>query len=177
VKCTVKGGAIAAIYFVLGASSSRAQQMTPDSAVAIGGSVFHSLVGRWGCRGGFPNGRALEADMTFDTTGNGRALRFAHQDRAPGTYWLHSYWSLDARTARIFSNGVSGSTKDQNAAPLTLVATEWNKGSVTFTSDTAKGVPNRYVYSLGTDGSLKMSWYLGTNGAWFLGDSLVCRRD
>jgi len=147
----------------------------PDSAITL----FQRLGGRWDCTGGFARGGSLAADLTFTPLFGAHALAFEHVDRAPGVYWQHGTWSVDAKSGAINSAGVAGSTSEYMGSPTLFVAQNWTTTSITLVADTIKSPPfasNRFTYSLIAANTLKMVWEISRNGQWAVGDSLVCAR-
>jgi hypothetical protein len=160
------------LAIVLPASAGHAQ-----ASPAAG--LFASLEGSWDCAGGFPDGRPLAADFSFNREREGRLLRFSHVDRAPGTYWQEATWMHDARGKRLMSLVASGSSKNAGVSAALFVARQWNDSSVVFEADSLKGPPwaaNRFAYALRSPATLMMRWEIQRNGSWVLGDSLVCGR-
>ena len=156
----------------------RAQERA-DSVQAAARTLFSSLAGQWSCQGGFPSGRSLSADLRFEPLLGGRALGFEHVDRAPGLYWQRSTWAADSKTRGIVSSALTGSQKDPIVVPALFVSTSWTTNRIELDADTVKKppfTPNRFTYTVDSGRTLKMTWELSRNGAWVLGDSLVCAR-
>jgi hypothetical protein len=157
-----------------GQSSARTSAF-PDSVAAL----FKALAGHWSCNGGFPHGGALAADLTFTPVAGDYAIDFRHVDRAPGIYWQNSTWAFDGKSGRVVSTGMSGSQKDRAGAASMFTASRWSPTSITLDADTVKAppfAPNRFTYAVGGGSTLTMRWEVERNGAWALGDSLVCGR-
>ncbi|MEP6621191.1 MAG: hypothetical protein ABJE47_17835 [bacterium] len=93
---------------------------------ASSSALFTALSGHWACNGGFRDGRSLSADLTFQPVQNGRALRFSHADRVPGTYWQEATWVFDGKGRRVFSLAATGATSSSVAAAAMFSAREWS---------------------------------------------------
>ena len=157
----------------------RAQLASRDSTRAISVRLFARLSGKWSCRGGFPRGGALEADLAFTPGLGGNIVSFEHIDRAPGVYWQRSTWAVDAKLPKTVSVGVAGSQKDMSGAAAGFSSTALSDTSITLQADTLATPPfatNRFTYFSRTHDSLEMRWEVLRNAAWSLGDSLVCGR-
>jgi hypothetical protein len=168
-------GALVLAVSVASSANAQATVSFPDSAAAL----FKALAGHWSCNGGFARGGALSADLTFAAAVGDYAITFQHADRAPGTYWQKSTWAVDGKTKRIVAAGMAGSQKDRTGAPTLFLSSAWSATSVTLDADTIKAppfTPNRFTYSVANGATLNMRWEVGRNGAWALGDSLVCSR-
>jgi hypothetical protein len=172
------GGAL----FTIACFATHALAQQPPTPSAFPDSVaklFKAVAGRWSCAGGFARGGALAADLKFTPAVGDYAITFQHVDRAPGSYWQNSTWAFDGKSGRIVSTGMSGSQKDQTGAPSMFSASAWSPTSVTLDADTIKAppfTPNRFTYAVTAGSTLTMRWEVGRNGAWSLGDSLVCSR-
>jgi hypothetical protein len=121
----------------------------------------------------------LEADLAFSPGLGGKIVSFEHVDRAPSIYWQRGTWAVDAKLARVASAGVAGSTKDASGVPTAFFSTTLSDTSITLQADTLGSPPfspNRFTYRSPTHDSLAMRWEVLRNGAWSLGDSLVCGR-
>ncbi len=167
-------------FFLAFAAASVGAQAPPvaDSIAARASALFAHFSGRWSCVGGFARGGSLQADLTFSSVADGRALMFVHADRPPNTYWQSASWSLDD-AGRIVSLAVAGSTKSRTGTPSLFIATAWNENSLTLVADTVKSppfAPNQFTYSLTTGNDLKMVWEVSRNGSRAVGDSLLCHR-
>jgi len=165
---------------VLIAATSAGAQAPPvaDSIATRASALFGHLSGRWSCAGGFARGGPLEADLTFTSVADGRALTFVHADRPPNIYWQSASWSLDD-AGRIVSLSVAGSSKIRTGTASLFIATAWNESSLTLVADTVKTppfAPNQFTYSLTGGNDLKMVWEVTRNGSRAVGDSLLCRR-
>jgi hypothetical protein len=168
-------GALALAVSLASFASAQAATSFPDSAAAL----FKALAGHWSCEGGFARGGALSADLAFAPALGDYAITLQHADRAPGSYWQTSTWAFDGKAKRIVSAGMAGSQKDRTGAPTLFSSSAWSATSVTLEADTIKAppfTPNRFTYSVTDGATLKMRWEVGRNGAWALGDSLVCSR-
>lgn len=169
-------------FWVLALSTphlGRAQVMSRDSTRAISARLFTRLSGNWSCKGGFPRGVALEADLAFAPGLGGSIVSFEHVDRAPGVYWQRTTWAVDAKLAKVVSAGMAGSQKDMSGAPAGFSSTALTDASITLQADTLAAPPfatNRFTYLSRTRDSLEMRWEVLRNAAWALGDSLVCAR-
>jgi hypothetical protein len=157
----------------------RAQAASRDSTRAISARLFARLGGKWSCKGGFARGGALEADLAFTPALGGNVMSFEHVDRAPGVYWQHTTWAIDAKLPKIVSVGIAGSQKDMSGAPAGFSSTALSDTSITLQADTLATPPfatNRFTYLSRSRESLEMRWEVLRNAAWSLGDSLVCER-
>ena len=77
------------------------------------------------------------------------------------------------------SLSTSGSTKNASVSPALFLGAQWTDSSIVLEADTLKSppwTPNRFSYALRGGASLLMRWEVQRNGAWSLGDSLVCAR-
>ena len=156
-----------------------AQVAPRDSVRATASRLFARISGKWSCKGGFPRGGTLEADLAFTPGLGGAVLSFEHVDRAPGMYWQRSTWALDAKLPKIVSVGLAGSQKDMSGAPVGFSSTALTDTSITLQADTLAAPPfatNRFTYFSRQHQSLEMRWEVLRNAAWSLGDSLVCGR-
>jgi hypothetical protein len=159
---------------ILISAASLAAQAPPSPA-----NLFRAIKGNWSCAGGFARGGALSADLAFQLIGDGHAVSFTHIDRSPGLYWQHAVWAAEPKTGHIISVGIAGAKADFTGTPVSFAATNWSATDVMLVADTSRGptsVPNRFEYSLLREDSLKMRWEILRNGAWMLGDSLLCAR-
>jgi hypothetical protein len=79
----------------------------------------------------------------------------------------------------VSSIAMTGSTKNRSGAPALFTAHEWSRYAITLVADTVKTppfAPNRFTFRLERADRLTMRWEVARNGAWALGDSLVCAR-
>jgi hypothetical protein len=159
--------------------STTARGQTPGAAVPVTAPLFARLSGSWSCAGGFANGRALSADLSFTPFDDGRTLTFSHRDRPPGVFWHRSTWAIVGNSRELVSVGFSGSRANTDAAPVLFIGRDVSDTAVTLVADTLKAppfTPNRFRYVVDSSGRLLMRWEVQRNGSWALGDSLVCAR-
>ena len=170
---------LGAVAFLTAPRLGRAQSAPRDSIRATSERLFARVAGKWSCKGGFSRGGSLEADLAFSPDLGGKIVSFEHVDRAPSIYWQRGTWAVDAKLARVTSAGIAGSTKDASGVPAAFFSTALSDTSITLQADTLGSppfTPNRFTYRSPTRDSLEMRWEVLRNGAWSLGDSLLCGR-
>jgi len=141
-------------------------------------TLFRSLHGEWSCEGAFANGKPLAADLRFTPTSDGRAVRYAHVDRAPSRYAQDAVWAFDAASGRIASAAAVSVGSAEPTSVSLYVADAWAPDSLQLDARpllTDPWAPNRFSYAVRGD-SLRMVWELQQGGAWRMGDYLDCER-
>jgi hypothetical protein len=160
------------------AASPMPASVTDTSATAAA-QLFAALRGRWSCAGGFANGRALAADLSFTPAMNGKLLRFRDADHAPSSYVQEATGGLSAARHQIVSLAFAAGSKNAPPEPALYVARSWTARSLTLVADTLESppwAPNRFTYTVNGRNGLKMVWEVERNGAWRMGDTLSCHR-
>ncbi|WP_430389762.1 hypothetical protein [Dyella sp. 20L07] len=134
---------------------------------------FTDLIGHWSCRGAFPaSGKAIEADMRFESDLGGKALLKHHDDTlAPALYHAVEAWGYDAKADRY-----SAAITDNFGGARIFSSVGWVDGALTWTSATEVKPAQRFRYTRLSSDQLRVDWEVEKQGSMVIGDTLTCER-
>ena len=164
-----------AAALLLAAALPLSAQTQPPPAAPGSAEMFAYLAGRWSCAGEFANGRKLEADLAWTPQLDGKWLELRHTDRAPGRFQAIAHWGTDPATGTM----VSVTFDIGGGVRLFTAADGWTNRAVVFETRQLMAPPRgreRFTWRAESDTTLRMTWEVERDGAWRMGDYLVCNK-
>jgi len=126
------------------------------------------FVGDWHCDGKFPStGKAIRANLHFESILDGKFLFFKHDDEPPFNYHAHSYWGWD-QVAKQFVSTVH----DSMGGTRFFRSTGWEGKTLNWLGGTDQKF--KFTFERLEDKKFRVSYSFIRNGGWVAVDTSVC---
>ena len=126
--------------------------------------------GRWDCNGAFANGKSIGSIITATWDAPSQSLIFRQDDKPPGGFHAIELWGAGEGI------GFRAAISDPYSGERWLESPGWADGKLTWTRYQGPKPMERFVFSRPNERGFFVEWFpLGKDGAFALGDRLVCK--
>ncbi len=132
---------------------------------------FAFFNGQWSCDGYFVrNRKPIEADLSFETTLDGKWVIFRHDDRPPFNYHALSEWGWSDRDHALVST-----VQDSTGGLRIFHSSGWRDSHLTWDGDDPESTPDqRFDFERTTNSKFTVSYLRLVSGEWVEVDRSIC---
>jgi hypothetical protein len=138
-------------------------------------SSMQWLQGKWSCDGHFlRSGKSISADVSFESSLDGKLLLFRHDDRPPFSYHALSEWGYSTSAKRFVST-----IQDSAGGFRYFESDGWRDGHLVWEGDAIKPEKptlQRFRFNKNSDNEFRAIYYVQHDGQWTDIDTSICKR-
>jgi len=159
---------------LLGLGFGPAVAESQEDAVVLR-QFFSNIEGEWQCKGATAKGKETAANISFTSDSTGKVYTYTQVGTKGHTNTLTSTWAFDKPMKNLIVSRRYISPDGVNSDMY--LGDTWTSTSLTLVAKELwvdLWAENRFLYEVQDDGKFKVTWEVKREGAWKMGDYLLC---